>query len=141
LDADFQETYGLDFEEYAEIHPKKAVSRVLNLKPTSRIFLKHDPSLAWSVDTNFLRVIAYYAEVLAWQNTKDGQSDNPKNTPKIALAPWEKETIKSPEKKYKTNAEVGDLKEFFKGTFVAVESVDIGQGFVNSNKITNPKEQ
>jgi hypothetical protein len=85
----------------------------------------------------------YYLQVLAWQNTADGQSKNPKYTPKPIMAPWEKETAKETktEKKYLTQAELGmDLKEFFSGNFAPVSSVKVGEVFIN-NEIKNTEEK
>jgi hypothetical protein len=115
---------------------------VLQLRPNSRVFLKQNPELEWGIDTRLLRSIEFYQQVIAWQQTRDGQSNNPKNTPKPVLAPWEKESVKDVSKpKYLTNAELGmDLKEFFSGNFVAVSNTKIGEVSVN-NKITTSEEQ
>lgn len=46
------------------------------------------PANNWDWTHILLNKIAYFTEVLAWQNTKDGQKKNPQKQPKLYEPPF-----------------------------------------------------
>lgn len=89
------------------LDPDRTCELVVQLPNDSRIKVAQDDSLQWDVQTYFLRSIEYYMRVVAWQNTKDGQSKNPKGTPEPILSSWELPQKKVIKTEFMTNEQLG----------------------------------
>ena len=72
--------------------------------------LKISPSNEWGWAELLLNKIAYYLQVLAWQNTEDAHKKHPSNTPEL----WLPDFMPKPEKPHSDQAamEIDDLKAF-----------------------------
>lgn len=96
----------MDFEEQIDLKPERTIILVNQLPKDSRVMIAENPQLQWNISDYFLRSIEYQSRVLTWQNTKDGQSKSPKNSPQPILGDWEKPEKKVYKPDYITNEDL-----------------------------------
>lgn len=81
------------------------------LPKESRFSRKLEPSNEWGWQEVLLNKVAYYLQVLIWQNTEDAHKKNPEHRPEY----WLPEFIPQPEKKHNPEEvamDLDDLKSF-----------------------------
>lgn len=58
---------------------------MFQLPTKSRLFIKLQPANSWGWDEILANKANYQLEILAWQNTKDAQKNNPHQMPKLFI--------------------------------------------------------
>ena len=69
---------------------------LFQLPAKSRIIIKDAPENIWSWQEVLINKSNHWLGVLAWQNTEDGQSKNPKNTPEMFVPDFIEKKKKEP---------------------------------------------